>query len=223
MIGMQEYLNKYYHVFWVTCDSGYRTSHHDVRCMIMQLLQRKLISFLLNCSVLWCCWLGGRKGIWPVKNCVVGCWIESYMGTRTCLHPNRPHTVSIPTPFPQGGLCSHPIFTGCLHHRPSPLFLSPFPSPSPCYKIKFKVFPNHTLAVTQSFLHWLTFNFTFVHFTQKIVSAGCHNVSMNLSALKIKNNMINTAVLQQQMSMFPHEFGPHARGVAVKSVPNTVE
>jgi len=25
-------------------------------------------------SVLWRCWLGGRKGIWPVKNWVVGCW-----------------------------------------------------------------------------------------------------------------------------------------------------
>jgi len=25
-------------------------------------------------SVLWRCWLGGRKGIWPVKNWVVGYW-----------------------------------------------------------------------------------------------------------------------------------------------------
>jgi len=25
-------------------------------------------------SVLWHCRLGGRKGIWPVKNWVVGCW-----------------------------------------------------------------------------------------------------------------------------------------------------
>jgi len=25
-------------------------------------------------SVLWCCWLTGRKGIQPVKNWVVGCW-----------------------------------------------------------------------------------------------------------------------------------------------------
>ena len=24
--------------------------------------------------VLWCCWLGGRKGIWPIKTWVVGCW-----------------------------------------------------------------------------------------------------------------------------------------------------
>ena len=25
-------------------------------------------------SMLWCCWLGGRKGIQPVKNWVFGCW-----------------------------------------------------------------------------------------------------------------------------------------------------
>ena len=25
-------------------------------------------------SVLWHCWLGGMKGIWPVKNWAVGCW-----------------------------------------------------------------------------------------------------------------------------------------------------
>jgi len=31
-------------------------------------------SCLLLPSVLWCCWLGGRKGIRPVKNRVVGCW-----------------------------------------------------------------------------------------------------------------------------------------------------
>jgi len=29
---------------------------------------------LLMLSVHWCCWLGGRKGIQPVKNRVVGCW-----------------------------------------------------------------------------------------------------------------------------------------------------
>ena len=33
-------------------------------------------------SVLWCCWLGGRKGIWPVKNWVVGCWRGYLSGAR---------------------------------------------------------------------------------------------------------------------------------------------
>jgi len=33
-------------------------------------------------SVLWCCWLGGRKGIRPVKNWVVGCWHGYLSGAR---------------------------------------------------------------------------------------------------------------------------------------------
>jgi len=34
-------------------------------------------------SVHWCCWLGGRKGIWPVKHWVVGCW-RSYLSGARC-------------------------------------------------------------------------------------------------------------------------------------------
>ena len=33
-------------------------------------------------SVLWHCWLGHRKGIWPVKNWVVGCWHGYLSGAR---------------------------------------------------------------------------------------------------------------------------------------------
>jgi len=33
-------------------------------------------------SVLWCCWLGGKKGIRPVKNRVVGCWHGYLSGAR---------------------------------------------------------------------------------------------------------------------------------------------
>jgi len=33
-------------------------------------------------SVLWRCWLGGRKGIRPVKNWVVGCWYGYLSGVR---------------------------------------------------------------------------------------------------------------------------------------------
>ena len=33
-------------------------------------------------SVPWRCWLGGRKGIWPVKNWVVGCWHGYLSGAR---------------------------------------------------------------------------------------------------------------------------------------------
>jgi len=39
--------------------------------------------FLVTVSpVLWCCWLGGRKGIRPVKNWVVGCWHGYLSGVR---------------------------------------------------------------------------------------------------------------------------------------------
>ena len=33
-------------------------------------------------SVLWCCWLGSRKGIGPVKNWVMGCWHGYLSGAR---------------------------------------------------------------------------------------------------------------------------------------------
>jgi len=34
-------------------------------------------------SVLWLCWLGGRKGIQPVKNWAVGCW-HGYLTEASC-------------------------------------------------------------------------------------------------------------------------------------------
>ena len=37
-------------------------------------------------SVLWRCWLGGRKGIRPVKNWVVGCW-HGYLSYVICYMP----------------------------------------------------------------------------------------------------------------------------------------
>ena len=52
-------------------------------------------------SVLWCCWLGGRKGIRPVKNGVVGCWCGYLSGARvqTCIWPSwcHCHTLSLAT------------------------------------------------------------------------------------------------------------------------------
>jgi len=41
-------------------------------------------------SVLWCCWLGGRKGIWPVNNWVVGCW-HGYLSGARCIWPGWCH------------------------------------------------------------------------------------------------------------------------------------
>ena len=40
------------------------------------------VSWVLWPSVLWRCWLGGRKGIRPVKNWVVGCWHSHLSGAR---------------------------------------------------------------------------------------------------------------------------------------------
>ena len=38
----------------------------------------------LSClQCFWRCWLGGRKGIWPVKNWVVGCW-RGYLSGAGC-------------------------------------------------------------------------------------------------------------------------------------------
>jgi len=45
------------------------------------------ISFFIYVpSMLWCCLLGGRKGIRPVKNWVVGCWCGYVSGSRCRLH-----------------------------------------------------------------------------------------------------------------------------------------
>jgi len=41
--------------------------------------------FLFMPSVLWRCWLGGRKGIRPVKNWVVGCW-HGYLSGARCFY-----------------------------------------------------------------------------------------------------------------------------------------
>ena len=46
-------------------------------------------------SVLWCCWLGGRKGIRPVKNWVVGCWRAVWSEVQTCICPSWCHWHSL--------------------------------------------------------------------------------------------------------------------------------
>jgi len=43
---------------------------------------RILFGFNYSIIVLWSCWLGGRKGIRPVKNWVVGCWRGCLSGAR---------------------------------------------------------------------------------------------------------------------------------------------
>jgi len=60
--------------------SGYVTFHaHTVRLCVPLVLQ--CLAHIIP-SVLWHCWLGGRKGIRPVKNWVVGCWCGCLSGAR---------------------------------------------------------------------------------------------------------------------------------------------
>ena len=60
----------------------------DIECWascILSLVEYGPFTFTLRAilpSVLWCCWLGGRKGIRPVKNWVMGCWHGYLSGAR---------------------------------------------------------------------------------------------------------------------------------------------
>jgi len=52
-----------------------------------------VLLFYYILSVLWRCWLGSRKGIWPVKKRVVGCWRGYLSGAQigfTFLVPAHP-------------------------------------------------------------------------------------------------------------------------------------
>ena len=48
-------------------------------------------------SVLWCCWLGSRKGIRPVKNLSGGvlAWLSFWSKMQTCIWPNWCHCHSL--------------------------------------------------------------------------------------------------------------------------------
>ena len=63
-----------------------RQCHHDSWRMKLN-THLSYLFYLLTCllvpSVLWRCWLGGRKSIWPVKNWAVGCW-HSYLSGARC-------------------------------------------------------------------------------------------------------------------------------------------
>jgi len=51
-------------------------------CKYCSALYNLYYIILMNPSVLWRCWLGGRKGIRPVKKRVVGCWRGYLPGAR---------------------------------------------------------------------------------------------------------------------------------------------
>ena len=51
----------------------YNNGQTDANCHLKMFPIFMCCDFVLP-SVLWCCWLGGKKGIRPVKNRAVGCW-----------------------------------------------------------------------------------------------------------------------------------------------------
>jgi len=55
-------------------------------CHHIVTVQRICFIVLLLPSVLWRCWLGGRKGIWPVKNWLVGAGVVICLGRDADLH-----------------------------------------------------------------------------------------------------------------------------------------
>ena len=48
-------------------------------------------------SVLWCCWFGGRKGVWPVKKLSGGvlAWLSVWSKVQTCIWPSWYHCHSL--------------------------------------------------------------------------------------------------------------------------------
>ena len=70
------------------CDKAVCICHYSKHCYFVV----SALTLLLP-PVLWCCWLGGRKGIWPVKNWVVGCCLEQGAGLHMAQLMPLPFTV----------------------------------------------------------------------------------------------------------------------------------
>jgi len=49
------------------------------KCALVTFFIKGYLTWL---DLTWCCWLGSRKGMWPVKNWVVGCWSGYLSGAR---------------------------------------------------------------------------------------------------------------------------------------------
>jgi len=60
-----------------------RHGHTDHVLSAFTLLATHWPTYILLSSVHWRCWLGGRKGIRPVKHWMVGCW-RGYMSGARC-------------------------------------------------------------------------------------------------------------------------------------------
>ena len=131
-----------------------------------------------NCtfSVLWHCWLSHLTREWCVR--------ELHGDKSLSPSPTVPVVpFPIPTPSPQTWPPSPPRpHRLCPHPTPSPLFLSPFPSQSPCYKISLTQCTNHQI-ISQYF------SLANVHLT---VSWLFYNIKLNIKD--------STSILQQKQA-----------------------
>jgi len=69
-----------------TCRTNVSGSKNESSCQ--SIVDVKYVDMMP--SVLWCCWLGGRKGIRPVKN-----WSDGLVEVHICIWPSRCHCHSL--------------------------------------------------------------------------------------------------------------------------------
>jgi len=81
---------QYSHLLFTVCLLS--SCIHDLECF-----ENILTSVLSWLSVLWLCWLGGRKGIRPVRDWVVGvlAWLSVWSEVQTCIWPSWCHCHSL--------------------------------------------------------------------------------------------------------------------------------
>ena len=82
------------------CIDGHSGLHqvYKMACLGLYEVNRKysVITLCFTTTVLWRCWLGGRKGIRPVKTWVVGCWCGYvWSKVQTCIWPSWCHCHSL--------------------------------------------------------------------------------------------------------------------------------
>ena len=69
-------------VHWTQCrDLLSIYPHGALGCNVPLIWLLILVLYIIAFSA-WCCWLGDRKGVRPVKNWVVGCWHSCLSGAR---------------------------------------------------------------------------------------------------------------------------------------------
>ena len=96
-------LTVYIHIFWAI--QSKHLKYACIRTVKWTLVLRRsepqarsqVLNLLNRLHMLWRCWLGGRKGIRPVKNWAVGCWRGYLSGVRCrlCICPSWCHCHSL--------------------------------------------------------------------------------------------------------------------------------